>query len=70
MKLLNRTFLLRLLIVSLSITAVLGIISVLWTGLGQTGGKILASAIGIDAASILALCCAGPAKSAAHRVAR
>jgi hypothetical protein len=46
---------------------VLGIIAVLWTGLGEAGAKILGSAIGVDVASILTLCCAGPAKSALHR---
>jgi hypothetical protein len=67
MKLPTRKFLLRVIIASLSITAVLGIISVLWTGLGETGAKILGSAIGVDVASVLTLCCAGPAKSASHR---
>lgn len=67
MKLPTRKLLLRLIIASLSITAVIGIISVLWTGLGETGAKILGSAIAADAASVLALCCTGPAKSASHR---
>jgi hypothetical protein len=67
MKLPDRKLLLRLIIVSLSITAMLGIISVLGTGLGETGVKILASVIGIDAASILALCCTGAAKSVSQR---
>jgi hypothetical protein len=62
-----RKFLLSVIIASLSITAVLGIIGVLWTGLGETGAKILGSAIGVDVASILTLCCARPAKSAWHR---
>jgi hypothetical protein len=63
----TRKFLLTVIIASLSITAVLGIVSVLWTGLGETGAKILGSAIGVDVASVLMLCCAGPAKSALHR---
>src|SRR6266567_867337 len=67
MKLPTRKFLLSVIIASLSITAVLGIIGVLGTGLGETGAKILASAIGVDVASVLTLCCAGPAKSALHR---
>jgi hypothetical protein len=67
MKLLTRKFLLRLIIASLLITAVLGIISVLWAGLGETGTKILGSVIAADAASVLALCCTGPATSAWHR---
>lgn len=67
MKLPTRKFLLRLIIASLSISAVLGIISVWWAGLGETGTKILASAIAADAAGVLALCCAGPAQSASHR---
>jgi hypothetical protein len=67
MKLPPRKFLLSVIIVSLSITAVLGIVAVIWTGLGETGAKILASAIGVDVASLLTLCCAGPAKSGLHR---
>jgi hypothetical protein len=63
----TRKFLLRLIVVLLSITAVLGIISVLWTGLGETGTKILTSAIAADAASILALACTGRTTSALHR---
>src|SRR5712664_2197664 len=70
MKFPTRKFLLRVIIASLSITAVLGIVSVLWAGLGETGAKILGSAIGVDIASILTLCCAGPAKSALHRAAQ
>jgi hypothetical protein len=62
-----RKFLLSVIIASLSITAVLGIIGVLWTGLGETGAKILGSAIGVDVASVLTLCCARPATSALHR---
>jgi hypothetical protein len=64
----TRKFLLRLVIVSLSATAVLGIIAVLWTGLGETGVKILGSAIAADVASFLALCCTGRAETALQRV--
>jgi len=67
-KLPMRKVLLRLVIFSLSATAVLGIISVLWSGLGETGTKILASAIAADAASFLALCCTGRVTSAWQRV--
>jgi hypothetical protein len=67
MKLPARKFLLRLIIASLSFTAALGIISVLWAGLGETGMKILGCAIAADVASVLALCCTGPARSASHR---
>jgi hypothetical protein len=67
MKLSARKSLLYLIVVSLSITAVLGIVSALWTGLGQTGGKILASAAAIDVAAVLALCCTARVKSAWHR---
>jgi hypothetical protein len=67
MKMPTRKFLLSVIIASLSITAVLGIVAVLWTGLGETGAKILGSAIGVDVASVLALCCTGPAKSAWRR---
>ena len=67
MKFPTRKFLLNVIIASLSITAVLGIIAVLWTGLGETGAKILGSAIGVDVASVLTLCCAGLAKSPLHR---
>ncbi len=67
MKLPSRKFLLSVVIASLSITAVLGIGSILWAGLGGTGAKILGSAIGVDVGSVLTLCCAGPAKSALHR---
>ena len=59
MKLPTRKFLLRLVIFSLSVTAVLGITGVLASGLGEIGAKILASAILADAASFLALCCSG-----------
>jgi hypothetical protein len=62
-----RKFLLSVIIASLSITAALGIVSILWAGLGETGAKILGSAIGVDVASVLTLCCTGPAKSALHR---
>jgi hypothetical protein len=62
-----RKFLLSVIIASLSITAVLGIIGVLWPGFGETGAKILGSTIGVDVASVLTLCCARPAKSAWHR---
>jgi hypothetical protein len=67
MKLPARKFLLRLIVVLLSLTAALGIISVLWTGLGETSTKILISAITADVASILALCCTGRTTSALHR---
>jgi hypothetical protein len=62
-----RKFLLNVIIASLSITAVLGIIAVLWPGFGETGAKILGSTTGVDVASVLTLCCARPAKSALHR---
>jgi len=45
-------------------------ITIVWAGLGQAGARILASTAGADAASILALCCTGPAISAAHRAAQ
>jgi hypothetical protein len=67
-KLPTRKVPLRLVIFSLSATAVLGIISVLWSGLGETGTKILGSAIAADAASFLALCCTGRVTSAWQRV--
>jgi hypothetical protein len=63
----TRKFLLNVIIASLSITAVLGIIGVLWTGLGATGAKILGTAIGVDVVSVLTLCCARQATSALHR---
>jgi hypothetical protein len=64
----TRKFLLRIVIFSLSATAVLGIVAVLWTGLGETGMKILASAVAADVASFLALCCTGRVNSAWPRV--
>ena len=67
MRLPTRKFLLRLIIILLSATAVLGIIGVLWAGLGETGEKILGSAIAADAASFLALCCTGRVTSAWQR---
>jgi hypothetical protein len=66
-KLPTRKFLLRLVIFSLTATAVLGIAGVLWSGLGETGTKILGSAIAADAASFLALCCTGRVTSAWQR---
>jgi len=66
-KLPTRKFLLRFIIASLSVTAALGIVSVLRGGFGETGAKILGTVAGADAASILALCCTGPAKSGSHR---
>ena len=63
----TRKFLLNVIIASLSITAVLGIAGVLWPGFGETGAKILGSTTGVDVASVLTLCCTGPAKSALHR---
>ena len=67
MKLPTRKFLLLLVIFSLLATAVLGIVSVLWSGLGETGAKILGSAIAADAASFLALWCTGHVTSAWQR---
>jgi hypothetical protein len=67
MKSSTRKFLLRLIIASLSSTATLAIISVLWFSLDETSIKILASAVGVDIAGVLALCCTGPTTSAAHR---
>jgi hypothetical protein len=67
MKPATRKSLLHIIIALLTATAILGVISVLWSGFGQTGGKVLLSAVGTDAASLLALCCAGPAISAGHR---
>jgi hypothetical protein len=64
----TRKFLLRIVIFSLLATAVLGIVAVLWTGLGETGMKILASAVAADVASFLALCCTGRVNSAWPRV--
>jgi hypothetical protein len=66
-KLPTRKFLLRFVIFSLSVTAVLGITGVLASGLGETGAKILGSAILADAASFLALCCSGRVTSAWQR---
>lgn len=62
-----RKSLLHIIIALVTATAILGVISVLWSGFGQAGGKVLLSAVGTDAASLLALCCAGPAISAGHR---
>jgi hypothetical protein len=70
MKIPTRKFLLVVIIISLSITAALGIIGVLWTGFGGTGGKLLVSVVVVDVASILTLCCAGQARSAVLRVAQ
>lgn len=67
MKLPTRKFLLRFVIFSLSVTAVLGITGVLASGLGETGAKILGSAILADAASFLALCCSGRVTSSWQR---
>jgi hypothetical protein len=58
---------LYLIIILLTVTAILAVISVLWSGFGATGGKILISALGADAASLLALCCTSPAISGRHR---
>jgi hypothetical protein len=66
-KLPTRKFLLRFVIFSLSVTAVLGITGVLASGLGETGAKILGSAILADAASFLALCCSGRVTSSWQR---
>jgi hypothetical protein len=59
--------LLHIIIALLTATAILGVTSVLWSGLGATGMKILVSALGADAASLLALCCTSPAISGKHR---
>ncbi|HEV2376937.1 MAG TPA: hypothetical protein VGS19_32835 [Streptosporangiaceae bacterium] len=61
---------LRIVVVSLLATAALGIISVLWPGFGSIFWRILATVVLTDAASLLVLACAGPAKSAPHRVAQ
>jgi hypothetical protein len=66
-KLPTRKSLLRLVILSLTATAMLGIAGVLWSGLGETGTKILGTAIAADAASFLALCCTGRVTSAWQR---
>jgi len=62
-----RKLLLHIIISLLTATAILGVVSVLWSGLGQTGVKILVSAAEADAASLLVLCCMGTAASAWHR---
>ena len=67
MKIPTRKSLLVFIIISLSITAALGIIGVFSNGIGDTGRKALGSAVVIDVASILSLCCAGQARSAALR---
>ena len=59
--------LLHIIIALLTATAILGVTSVLWSGLGETGMKIFVSALGADAASLLALCCTSPAISGKHR---
>src|SRR5258708_32579718 len=70
MKMPPRKFLLFVFIISLSITAALGIIGVLWPGFGEAGGKMLGSATVVDVASILTLCCARQARSAVLRAAQ
>jgi hypothetical protein len=67
MKFPARKLLLRSTIALLSATAILGVISVLWPGLGEAGSRLLASTAAADAASILALCCTGAAVSGPHR---
>ncbi len=67
MKMPTRKFLLFGIIISLSITAVLGIIGVLWTGFGEAGRQLLVSAVVVDVASILTLCCARQARPAGLR---
>lgn len=67
MKFPARKPLLHIIIALLTATAILGVTSVLWSGLGETGMKILVSALGADAASLLALCCTSPAISGRHR---
>jgi hypothetical protein len=67
MKMPTRRFLLVVIIISLSVTAALGITGVLWAGFGEAGGKMLGSAIVVDVASILTLCCTGLARSAVLR---
>jgi hypothetical protein len=62
-----RKLLLHIIISLLTATAVLGVVSVLWSGLGETGVRILVSAAAADAACLLALCCTGTAASAGHR---
>jgi len=59
--------LLHIIIALLTATAILGVTSVLWSGLGETGMKIFVSALGADAASLLALCFTSPAISGKHR---
>ena len=67
MKIPSRKFLLVVIVISLSITAALGIIGVLWSGLGEVGAKMLGSVVVVDVATILTLCCARQARSAVRR---
>lgn len=68
MRLPSRKFFLIIVISSLVASALLGIVAILTSGLGDTGWKVLATTGEIDVAAVLALCCAGKTRSRIHGV--
>lgn len=67
MRMPTRKFFLTIILSSLAVTALLGIIAIVSSALGDIGSKVLATTIALDIASVLALCCAGKAVSGFHK---
>jgi hypothetical protein len=68
MRLPSRKFFLIVIISFLVVTALLGIIAVLSSGLGELGTKVLYTTIEVDIAAILGLCCAAISRTKLQQV--
>jgi hypothetical protein len=67
MQLPSRRFFITGVVASLGVTALLGIISIITSGLGDIGTKILISTGEVDFAAVLALGCAGNTSTKLHK---
>lgn len=62
-----RKLILRIIVGSLVVTALLGVIVILTGSFGELTGKVLLTTVLVDVASIVGLCCAGQPSSVGHR---
>jgi hypothetical protein len=67
MQLPSRRFFLTIIVSSLALTALLGIVAILTSALGDVGSKVLGTTIAVDVAAVLALCCAGKTQDQLHK---
>lgn len=67
MQLPSRKFFLAIILGSLVVTAILGIVAILTSALGEVGSKVLITTVAVDIAAVLALCCAGKSSGSLHR---